>query len=155
MNFHRAIFIAALFVAGCSAPSTVRPDLPANAAAGTIKVYRPPSLSNYSTALFGEDGKKYLALEGDEYGQITVPVGQHQFEAWAHYAWREEWKPHATLDVQVTANTTICIMAYVNEVGAFTSAFIDPTKGAFSSRYGLARVPCEKLGPSRPSNGKY
>jgi len=155
MNLQRTIFIAALLVAGCSAPSTVRPDLPANAAAGTVKVYRPQSLSNFSTVLFGENGKKYLALEGDEYGKITVPAGPHRFEAWAHYAWREEWQPHATLDVQVIANTTICIKAYVNEVGAFTSAFVDPTKGVWSSRYGMALVPCDRLGPSRPSNGKY
>src|SRR5690349_11780981 len=109
MSPHRAAFIALLLVAGCSAPSTVRPELPANTATGTIKVYRPKSLSNFSTALFGEDGKKYLALEADEYGQITVPAGPHKFEAWAHYAWREEWRPHSTLDVTVNANTTTCI----------------------------------------------
>jgi hypothetical protein len=119
-------------------------------------LFRANNCSAYSTVLFGENGKKYLALEGDEYGQVTVPAGPHQFEAWAHHGWREEWQPHATLDVKVSANTTTCIAAYVNEVSAFTSAFIDPTKGAFSSRYGMALVSCDKLGPARPSNGsKY
>src|SRR5690242_2510924 len=93
--------VAAALLTACSMPPLVRPEIAPGAATGTVIVYRGFVLTG-TALLFGENGKPYLGLKGSEHGAIKVSAGPHQFEAWSYSALgHEEWKPHATLDLQV------------------------------------------------------
>lgn len=113
-------------------------------------VFRERSLLNAAPALFGEGGKEYLGLKGGEYGEIQVPAGAHQFETWAYYGWREEWRPHATLDLQVKANTRTCIETRIGTSisAGFFGSLVEALTRPFTSAYSMAVVPCANAPPS-------
>lgn len=147
------LFIAGLLlVAGCTPPPGTRPDLPPGAATGTVIVYRERSFWTLTPALFGEGRTEYLGLAGGEYGEVEVPAGTHRFRTWAYFGWREEWRPHATLDLSIEPNSRTCIKAHakgplivfgMDFVGKLIEMLVTP----FRSRYEMETVPCTRQGP--------